>query len=305
MEPGLVSHDLHPNYLSTRFARELEITTVPVQHHHAHIASVMAEHTLDEKVIGVSFDGTGLGNDGNIWGSEFLVCDLAGYERITHLDYIPMPGGDKATYEPWRLAVSYLYSLHGRKLTDLKLPFLKKIEPASLNLVLQSIEKNINCPLSCGAGRLFDAVSALLNLCTASQFHAEAPMRLESAIQQGEKNAYPYFSDKTIDIRPTIESIVQDITMGVDPGLISARFHNTITAIILETVTIISKDRGINKVALSGGTFQNRYLSERIENQLKEKGFEVLVPLQLPANDGGIALGQLAIAAKHRNMGLT
>lgn len=304
LEPELVAHDLHPDYLSTRFAKELNLPAVKVQHHHAHIASVLAEHKLDEKVIGVSFDGTGLGDDGNMWGSEFLVCDLAGYERITHLEYMPMPGGDKATYEPWRMAVSILYSLYGPKLAEFDLPFLKGIEPATLELVMQSIEKNINCPLSSGAGRLFDAVAALMNICTVSQFHAEAPMRLEAVIRRGENGRYPYTGGDVIGMGPAIENIVEDLVRGVDPGVISARFHNTVAIIILETVTRISNDHGIKKVALSGGTFQNRYLSGRIENQLKDKGFEVLLPLQLPANDGGIALGQLAIAAKLRSSGL-
>ncbi len=304
LNPTLVAHDLHPDYLSTRFALDMGLPTVPVQHHHAHIASVLAEYMLDEKVIGVSFDGTGLGDDNNIWGSEFMVCDLEGYDRITHLEYVPMPGGDKSTYEPWRLAVSYLYKLHGRELCGLDLPFIREIDPTALDLVLQSIEKNINCPLSSGAGRLFDAVAALLNLCTVSRFHAEAPMRLEAAIRH-DNSSYTYDispanSDEAIGVTPIINSIIQDLGKGVDVGLISVRFHNTISSIILETVTRISKDHGIKKVALSGGTFQNRYLSEKIENQLKDNGFEVLVPLQLPANDGGIALGQLAVAAKHR-----
>ncbi|HEC42532.1 MAG TPA: carbamoyltransferase HypF [Bacteroides sp.] len=303
LKPTLVAHDLHPDYLSTRFAQDMGLPAVPVQHHHAHIASVLAEHGLDEKVIGVSFDGTGLGDDNNIWGSEFLVCDLEEYDRITHLEYIPMPGGDKSTSEPWRLAVSYLYKIHGRELAGLNLPFLTKIDPAALDLVILSIEKNINCPLSSGAGRLFDAVSALLNVCTISQFHAEAPMRLEAEIQKDD-GIYSYESHgladqgEVIGVGPIIENIIKDIGRGINSGVISARFHNTMSTIILETVLGISKDHGIKKVALSGGIFQNRYLSERIENQLQEKGFEVLVPLQLPANDGGIALGQLAIAAK-------
>jgi hydrogenase maturation protein HypF len=303
LEPRLVAHDMHPDYLSTRFATELGLPSVRVQHHHAHIAAVLAEHQLNEKVVGVSFDGTGFGDDGNIWGSEFLVCDLEKYQRITHFTYMSMPGGDKATQEPWRMAVSYLYSLFGRDLAGLGLPFLQEIEPGSLELVIQSIEKNVNCPFSSGAGRLFDAVSAMLGLCTVSQFHAEAPMRLESAILEDRK-AYPFTSGKVINLDPTIEGIVEDIKSGLEPGHISARFHNTIAKIILETVAGISRDHGIKKVALSGGTFQNRYLSEMIEDQLAGYGFEVIVPLRLPPNDGGIALGQLAVAARHRSMGL-
>jgi hydrogenase maturation protein HypF len=202
------------------------------------------------------------------------------------------------------MAVSCLYSVYGPGLNGLDLPFLKNIDAVTLDMVLKSIEKNINCPLSSGAGRLFDAVSALLNVCTVSQFHAEAPMRLETAARPGEEGSYPYAKGEVIGTGPVIESIVKDIREGVDVGLISSRFHNTVCSIILDTVTGIEKDRGIQKVALSGGSFQNRYVSARIENQLGANGFEVLLPLQLPANDGGIALGQLAVAAKHRSLGL-
>jgi hydrogenase maturation protein HypF len=310
LEPELVAHDMHPDYLSTRFAAELELKTMPVQHHHAHIASVLAEHKLDEKVIGVSFDGTGLGDDGNIWGSEFLVCDLNSFERIAHLEYMPMPGGDKAAREPWRMAISCLYSAYGNDFVNMQLPFLSGIKMDHIHLVLQSIEKKINCPLTSGAGRFFDAVSAILGFCSVSLFHAEAPMRLEASVHQGEQGTY--FAELpgglhragSIGTGTIIRKIVEDIGNGIDPGRISARFHNTISDIILDTVIGIHRDQGIKKVALSGGTFQNKYLSERIENQLEEKGFEVLIPLQLPANDGGIALGQLAIAAKKRSLGI-
>jgi len=304
LKPQLVAHDLHPDYLSTRFAQDLDLTALPVQHHHAHIAAVLAEYKLDEKVIGVSFDGTGLGDDGNIWGSEFMVCDLESYERISHLEYIPMPGGDQSTREPWRMAVSYLQSVYGAEFPKLNLPFMEKVDPASLKLVLQSIDKNINSPLSSGAGRLFDAVAALLDLCTVSEFHAEAPMRLEAAITGLEEGNYPWSDGEVIGVGTVIESIVKDILSGDEVGLISARFHNTIAAIIISKVKGIRNTHGINKVTLSGGTFQNRYLSDKVENRLRENGFEVLVPLKLPANDGGIALGQLAIAAKHRTLGL-
>jgi hydrogenase maturation protein HypF len=289
-----------------------------VQHHHAHIASVLAEHGLDEKVIGVSLDGTGLGDDGKIWGSEFLVCDLQDFERISHLEYMPMPGGDKATHEPWRMAVSYLYSVYGWKIMDLKLPFLKKIDPEILSMVIQSIEKKINCPLTCGTGRLFDAVSAMLGLCTVSKFHAEAPMRLEAAIRHDGKSdrgpgsmgrdsncgIYPYSGTDVIGVEPMIRKIAEDLQSGMDPGVISTRFHNTLAGMILETAVRIKEKRGISKVCLSGGTFQNKYLSTRVESLLRDAGFEVFVPLQVPTNDGGIALGQLAVATRRRSMGL-
>jgi len=303
LEPELVACDLHPDYLSTRYALELGLPTVAVQHHHAHIASVMAEHVVTEPVIGVAFDGTGLGDDRHIWGSEFLVCDLSGYRRLGHLKYIPMPGGDKATQEPWRMAVSYLYPIFGRELLDLELPFLTKLNPVRVEQVIQTIEKNINCPLTSGAGRLFDAVAALLDICTFSSFHAEAPMRLENIVHPVTHQAYPYEDGTEISMAPAFRAMVEDVAKGVDAGLISTKFHNTIVEIIVNGVRRISRESGIYIVALSGGTFQNRYLSSRVETELMDAQYRVLLPMQFPSNDGGIALGQLVIAARKREMG--
>jgi hydrogenase maturation protein HypF len=303
LDPGLVACDMHPDYLSTRHARELGLPVVPVQHHHAHIASVMAEHGITEQVIGVGFDGTGLGDDGRIWGSEFLVCDLAGYRRLSHLAYQPMPGGDMATHEPWRMAISYLYGIYGRELLALKLPFLGRLDLSTVEQVMQAIDKNINCPLTSGAGRVFDAAAALLDLCTFSSFHAEAPMRLENAASPGIQEAYPYGDGTEISMTPAFQAMVEDVEGGVAVGKISSRFHNTIAEIIIGKVRQISRDSGLRTVVLSGGTFQNRYLSERVESALENRAFRVLVPRHVPSNDGGIALGQLAIAARKRETG--
>ena len=303
MEPVLAACDLHPDYLSTKYAREMGLNVVAVQHHHAHIASVMAEHGIDEPVIGVSFDGTGLGDDGHIWGSEFLICDLVGYRRHSHLAYIPMPGGDMATYEPWRMAVSYLYPVYGRELLNLGLPFLDGLNPSRVEQVIQAIEKNIHCPLTSGAGRLFDAVAALLGLCNFSSFHAEAPMRLENVARPVTGDTYPYGDGTVISMAPAFQAMVEDVLGGVGVGLISTRFHNTVAGIMVNRVRLISRESGIRTVVLSGGTFQNRYLSSRVESDLEDDQFRVLVPLQVPANDGGIALGQLAIAAMMREKG--
>jgi len=303
LEPALVACDLHPDYLSTKYARELGLPTLGVQHHHAHIVSVMAEHGVAEPVIGVSFDGTGLGDDQRIWGSEFLVCDLAGYRRHAHLEYMPMPGGDMATREPWRMAISYLHGTYGREMLDMDLPFLKKLNLVKVEQVLQAIEKNINCPLTSGAGRLFDAAAALLDLCSFSSFHAEAPMRLENIVHPAEAQTYPFDEATEISMAPAFRAMVDEVLGGVDVGLISAKFHNTIAGIILNGVRKISLETGIRTVALSGGTFQNRYLSSRVESGLLDARFRVLLPRQLPPNDGGIALGQLVIAAKRREMG--
>ncbi len=296
--PKLIVSDLHPDYLSTKYANDSKIKHFKVQHHHAHIASCMAEHKLDEKVIGVSFDGTGYGDDNNIWGSEFFVCDLKEYTRINHFDYMPMPGGDKVTSEPWRMAVSYLYNLFGDKLQKLNLPFLKQINASSIELLCTAIDKKINSPMTSSAGRLFDAVAAIINLCPVSKFHAEAPMRLEAIIDRQIKQAYPYVIGKTILFEETIDQIIKDVKQHTSLSEISTKFHNTIISIIID---VVKKNRNIyhiNKVVLSGGSFQNKYLIENVENLLIKNDFEVFSHKKVPTNDGGISLGQLVIAAK-------
>ncbi len=304
VRPELVACDLHPDYLSTRFAKDLKIPIVEVQHHHAHIASCMAEHNLDEKVIGVSMDGTGYGDDGNIWGGEFFVCDLAGYERKFHFEYIPLPGGDSVTKEPWRTAVSYLYKIYGKEFLKLEIPFIQNLDKIKADLIVQAIDKNINCPLSSSAGRLFDAVAAITNVCPVSKFHAEAPMRLENFASGTIEIAYPFDFGEVISFEPTIQEIVQDLKDGVNVSEISAKFHNTIINVIFAVVSQIRKETGLNKVALSGGTFQNKYILSRLELILAREKFEVFSQCKIPSNDGGIALGQLAVAAKRRELGL-
>jgi hydrogenase maturation protein HypF len=294
-EPKLIVADLHPDYLSTRYAVETGLPVVRVQHHHAHIASCMAEHDLDEPVIGVAMDGTGLGDDGNIWGSEFLVCDYKSYVRKAHFEYIPLPGGDKVTHEPWRTALSMLYGVYGDDVFNLQLPFLKNISRDNIRMLCTAIDKKINTPLSSGAGRVFDAVSAMINLCPVSRFHAEAPMRLESIIDQSVTQAYDFIPDSSISFQPMIRQIVADIGNQTPQSVISARFHNSIVETIVHTVTSISRETGIHTVALSGGSFQNKYLTEQTEIRLQKLGFNVYSQCSIPANDGGIALGQVMI----------
>lgn len=301
VSPELVACDLHPEYLSSKYADDSGLPVEQVQHHHAHIASAMAENKLDEKVIGISWDGTGLGDDGNIWGSEFLTCDLTGYERHLHFDYVALPGGDLGIQEPWRIAVSYLYKFFDRDFLDYGLPFLKNINPDQTDNLFKAIDNHINCPLSCGAGRLFDAVSVLTGLCVRPSFEAEAPMRLEDAASDHITASYPYIMSEVIDFSEMFHNIIQDLAQKTDPGVISARFHNTLTEIIVSGAERISRSTGIRKVVLSGGTFQNRYLLTRTENLLASRGLEVFCNCSVPCNDGGISLGQLAVAAKRRN----
>ncbi len=295
-----VAYDMHPDYLSTRYASELNISGIPVQHHHAHIASCMAEHGIDEKVIGISFDGTGYGTDGNIWGSEFLIADLQGFERYSHFEYVALPGGDKVTEEPWRTAVSYLYSSFGQHVKSLDIPFINLIEEKKLDRILEALDKKINCPLSSGAGRLFDAVAALIQVCPVSKFHAEAPMRLESLTIDTIYERYEISHQGTISFKEMFQQIMEDIHQKKTVEMIATKFHNTVVYAVFKVALQIRRETGLNKIVLSGGTFQNKYIMERIEPLLIKNKFKVFSHGRIPCNDGGVALGQLIIAAKKR-----
>ena len=303
-KPELAVMDMHPDYLSSRFVQELGIPSTAVQHHHAHITSCMAEHQLDEKIIGVSFDGTGYGIDGNIWGGEFLVCDLVDFERANHFEYIPQPGGDVVTKFPWRMMHAYMFHYFGEDASN-QFPFLYKgIENDEIDIVNFMMKSNINSPLTSSAGRLFDAVSALLGICQKSAYHAEAPMRLESIANYNSKDIYAYKIDTSISFKQTFEGMINDLTDKLDVSEIAGKFHNTIVDMTIQLALDIRRQKGLNKVALSGGSFQNRILLEKTINRLTEKGFEVFSQSSIPSNDGGIALGQLAIAAKRRELGI-
>lgn len=304
LSPEWIAHDLHPDYMSTKYAVETGLKRIPIQHHHAHIASAMAENGLDEMVIGVSFDGTGYGDDGHIWGGEVLICDLAGYNRYTHFKYLPMPGGDLVTKEPWRMAVSYLYDVFGTEFLNFDLPFFKKINPETMNIVVQMLEKKINTPITSSCGRLFDAVSALTGICHHSRFHAEAPMRLENVIIPKVNLSYPFTYHEYVDFSETIRMIMEDIINQLPVGLIASKFHNTIISVTEKIVNKISLETSLKKIVLSGGTFQNRYLLKNLEVKLRNAGYHVYTQNRIPSNDGGIALGQLAIVAKRREMGI-
>lgn len=298
VRPRLIAADLHPDYLSTQYALQTGMPVVRVQHHHAHIASCMADNNVKEPVIGVAFDGTGLGDDGTIWGGEFMVCDFNGYRRMTHLPYIALPGGDLVTHEPWRTALSLVMKVIKDEDFIFHLPFLRKIQHEKIHLVKSALEKQINTPLSSGAGRWFDGVAALAGICTEAGFHAEAPMRLESAIEQGNTFAYPFkYEGHRIDLTEAIDAIICDSMVQGNEGRIATGFHNMLIGLIEKVVSEIAEETGIRTIALSGGSFQNRYLSEHVEVKLSEAGFNVLVHQNVPCNDGGLALGQIMIAA--------
>jgi hydrogenase maturation protein HypF len=298
--PEVLCCDLHPGYLSTRQAEilrdETHIPLFRMQHHHAHIASCMAELGFDESIIGISLDGTGYGSDGNIWGGEFMIADLKDFKRISHFEYVPMPGGEKAVYEPWRMALSYIYSSLGESFDFESVPLFRSIDKMALSLTIEMIAKRINSPLTSGAGRLFDAVAAILGLCKTSSFDSEGPMRLESVIDMITDEAYPFESGNTVVFSETIKAILKDLP-NQKISLISAKFHNTIANVILEISKSIRSKTSLSKVILSGGVFQNKYLCEKTITLLETNNFSVFTNHVVPVNDGGISLGQLIIAA--------
>ena len=309
VKPALVVCDLHPDYLSTRFAEEFSILhgnlpLIRVQHHHSHLAACMAEHCLDEKVIGISMDGVGYGTDGHIWGFEVMLCDLLEFERKTHLEYIPQPGGDKANAEPWRMALAYIYQYISKDLEHIRFPFVLPIEPEKIKIIKVALDNHINTPLTSSAGRLFDAVAAISGICNYSSFQAEAPMRLENIMDLNETGHYDFQLGATIGPGPVIQGIVLDLEKNIPVQKISAKFHRSIIEVIVQIAGKLRDESGINKVVLSGGTFQNRFILSESEKKLKKINFQVFTHRQFPSNDGGIALGQLIIAAKRREAGL-
>jgi len=302
-EPQLIATDLHPDYLTTDWSRKQGLPLEYVQHHHAHIASCMAEHGLDEKVIGLTFDGTGYGTDGHIWGSEVMLCDLAGFERLGHFEYLPMPGGDKAVSEPWRMALACLYTVYGRNLPFAALQHFDFLNPQDIEMILVALEKRINITLTSGIGRLFDAAASLLGLCHKPGFEAEGPMRLEACATEKISDFYPTAIDNggIIRVNGIIDGMVGDLQRGLRKEIIATRFHNSIIEAAASAISETKFARMPEKIVLSGGAFQNRFLLSGLIKKLKEMGFQVFANHKVPANDGGIALGQLAVAAARRN----
>lgn len=301
IEPEIVAYDLHPDYLSTRYAEELKnVKAVGVQHHHAHIVSCMAENHVEGPVIGLSFDGTGYGSDGHVWGGEVLAVEESSYTRLAHLSYIPMPGGAAAIREPWRMAVSYLYHTFGEDFKNLRLPVIETIKADRLNFVVQMIEKRVNSPLTSSLGRLFDGIAAIVGIRNRVFYEGQAAMELEMLADEGTLPTYPYHWDKRkgyqIDIKPVIRGVVDDIHQQAPPAAISSRFHATLVRMFTDLCVEIKKETSLNRVVFSGGVFQNSILLSGLHQMLEEKGFNVFTHKQVPTNDGGLSLGQ-AVAA--------
>jgi hydrogenase maturation protein HypF len=301
IEPEVIACDLHPDYLSSRWATSQASPVIQIQHHFAHIVSCLAENHEPGPVIGLSFDGTGYGEDGRIWGGEVLIADTIRYSRAAHIEYIPMPGGTAAIRSPWRMAVSYLYHAYGDTFYDLNLPMIRNVDPKKLRIITQMIHKSLNSPLTSSLGRFFDGISAILGLRDKVGFEGQAAMELEMLASEDVEGAYPFFWDgdcpNKLRVDEIIKGVVDDIFKGVKAPLIAGKFHNTIIEMFTEICIEIGIKAGLNKVALSGGVFQNRILLNGLIQSLTDQGFTVLSHKQVPTNDGGISLGQAVAAA--------
>lgn len=295
--PELIVHDLHPNYTSTCFAKqyavENKIPLLGVQHHHAHLASLMAEHGLEGPLIGVTFDGGGYGTDGTVWGGEFLVGDYRGFTRKTHFRPVRLPGGEQAIREPWRMALAHLYD------ADCAAVPVANISSTHRRTIERMIERGVNSPYTSSAGRLFDAVAALAGVRTHVSYEGQAAMQWEwLATDVPEAGRYPFEVAETIDTRPLIRSVVQDVRQAVPAPIIARRFHSTMVEIIIAVCQRIRSATGLDAVGLSGGVFLNALLTCETSERLQAAGFRVYQHRLVPPGDGGLSLGQLAIAAK-------
>ncbi len=299
ISPEVVACDMHPGYMSTDYADRMEdVTHVAVQHHHAHIASCMAENGIEDRVLGIAYDGTGYGEDGKIWGAEFLSADLAGYDRLAHLKYIPMAGGSLAIKKIYRIALSYMFAAD-----DVFKDFADAIDPKEYEAIKWQWDRKLNCPEVSSMGRLFDAVAAVTGLRRQAGYEGQAAAELEAAARPGstlETYDYAIYHEDGMDIidpSPILKEAYMDAESGTDMGIISAKFHNTVADFTVKEAKRLRERTGINRAALSGGVFQNRILLREIRSGLTDAGFEVYTHHRVPPNDGGISLGQAAIAA--------
>jgi hydrogenase maturation protein HypF len=299
VEPKTIAHDLHPDYLSTGWARGSDLKTVPVQHHYAHALSCMAENEIGPPALGIAWDGTGYGTDGTIWGGEFLRITNEGFERFAHFGTFPLPGGDFAIREPRRSAIGILYSIFGDyAFTFKKLESINAFSDRELKVIKTMLERKLNTPLTSSAGRVFDAVASLIDLRQVSGFEGQAAMELEFEADRHAGGSYPFAIDREkestiVNLSGLVRSILRDLGNAVPRSTIAGRFHNTMVEIIVSVARLSDED----KVALTGGCFQNKLLTELAVIRLREEGFKVYWHQRVPPNDGGLALGQLAALA--------
>jgi hydrogenase maturation protein HypF len=297
IEPEVVAHDMHPDFLSTRFAEETGLEPIAVQHHHAHIASVLAEHRLDGSVIGVAFDGFGLGEDGTGWGGEFLSSNAGHAQRLGHLRTVRQPGGDAAVRSPWRMAFSHA---EDAGVLDQAVGLLG-LAPGDVDAHLEQLRAGLASPYTSSGGRLFDAIAALVGVCREATYEGQPAMLLEQAALSSATREYAFDvamedGQLVLDTRPIVAAVVKDLVKGRAPGEVAGRFHRTLAAAILEVCRAIRGGTGLSRVALSGGVFQNDLLLSDVASRLETCDFEVYVPRETPVGDGGIALGQVLVA---------
>lgn len=305
IEPQVIACDLHPEYLPSKYAADIaaekRLPLVRVQHHHAHIASCLAENKVEGPVIGVAFDGVGYGTDGAIWGGEFLVADWRRFRRLGQLEYVPMPGGAAAIKKPYRMALGYLHTL----VPDARLPSALRVSAGEAKIIAKQIEQKVNCPLTSSIGRLFDAVAAIAGVRGEIDYEAQAAIELEMAVpvnlDASRFREYPYSIEavagvKTVRLGGLFRAVLDDVSHAVPVPEISARLHVTVAQMTVEVCQQIAGESGLRRVALSGGVFQNRLLLRLTVEHLKGAGFEVLIHHLVPCNDGGVSLGQAAIA---------
>jgi hydrogenase maturation protein HypF len=306
VHPKVIAYDLHPDYFSTKWALEQKnVGLIGVQHHHAHIASCMAENHLDSKVIGIALDGTGYGSDGAVWGGEVLLADYNDFERAAHFEYVPLPGGAAAIHEPWRVALSYLVKHYVKDFSSLDLPFLRGIDERRRNVIQQMIDRQVHSPRTSSCGRLFDAVAALVGIRSTVNYEAQAAIELEmAAFDSTDDGAYPFelIPDDTrwqIGTLPLFQAILGDLRRQQPVADIARRFHAGLAGVFIELAEKIREQSTLNRVCLSGGCFQNLLLFRLMLDGLRAKSFEVYFHSEVPAGDGGISLGQALVAA-HR-----
>ncbi len=313
-QPAAIAHDAHPDYLSTHWAldraAEMGLPLVAVQHHHAHLAACLADAGASGPALGVIWDGTGYGSDGTVWGGEFLLGDAAGFERVGQLRPFRLPGGDKAVREPRRTAFALLWQMYGDEILDWDhLAPVASFSRRERELLARLLARGFNAPVTSSAGRLFDGVASLVGLRQKVNYEGQAAIELEYAAETGVREAYPLplvaggsgldspsgagQAEMVLDWGPLLVALLDDLRRQVPPGIMSAKFHNA----LVEAITLVVCRVGQNPVALSGGCFQNRRLTENLTERLGAAGFEVLVHRQVPPNDGGISLGQLMVAA--------
>jgi hydrogenase maturation protein HypF len=327
IRPGAVAYDLHPEYLSTKWAHDqvagegmpapgidLEgCELIGVQHHHAHIAACLADNAVAGPVIGLALDGTGWGTDGTLWGCEVLVATMAEFRRVAHLRQLPLAGGARAIKQPWRMAAVYLSAAFGPGAANLPLAFVQETGPR-WGPILELAAKGINAPITSSAGRLFDAAAALAGLRTTVNYEGQAAIELEQRADLAEVGAYPCSilgswgiapgspgsgateGELVVDGVELLGAMADDLISGAEVGVAAARFHNGLARVLIETCCRVRAETGLSQVALSGGTFQNLLLAERVTAGLEGCGFTVYRHRRVPANDGGISLGQAAVA---------